>query len=132
MEGFIQLMKMGLLLNIRIIPPSLRHKAFSESKKGSNYLIQHEKILKGERTQHCFYNRIGKLTVSGSCLINIEIKPTFRTLCGVLIHGVVLFVLRLFLNIEKMKLKRLWTGGLLKVVLFYYSLLQSLIIPIPI
>ena len=48
------------LVILRITPPSAHSKAFRQSKNGLNYWIQLEKILDGERTQHCFYNRVDK------------------------------------------------------------------------
>ena len=47
---------------------------FQRIKERFKLLNSARKILKGERTQHCFITVLKKPTVSGSCLINIEIK----------------------------------------------------------
>ena len=84
---------------------------FQAIKNRFKLLDSARKILDGQRTQHCFYNRVDKNDGVGSHLINFAIKPIIRTSCAVQMRGAVLFVLQLSQNIVNAKSKKPWTGG---------------------
>ena len=105
---------------------------FQRIKERFKLLNSARKILKGERTQHCFYNRIEKTDGVGVMFNKYRNKANFSNVMRCANSWGCPVCAAIISEYRKMKLKRLWTGGLLKVVLFYYSLLQSLIIPIPI
>ena len=84
---------------------------FQAIKERFKLLDSARKILDGERTQHCFYNRVDKNDGVGVTFNKFRNKANYTNVMRCANAWAVLFVLQLSQNTVNAKSKKPWTGG---------------------